>query len=124
MKREDDKYDWTEPFIVPLNGLAAGLIKRACGGRNGMVFGAGKVNSKPRMRRDDPAALMRAIWAKHKFPHAYPHDLRRTAATLVQSAVLHDRPKWTRGVSQLALEPKGRRRQQRHRHLHTVRPLR
>jgi hypothetical protein len=93
MKREDDKYDSTEPFIVPLSGIAVDLIKRARGGRDGRVFGAGKVNSQAHMRRDDPAALMRAIWAKHKFKHAYPHDLRRTAGTLVQSAVLPDRPK-------------------------------
>jgi integrase len=42
------------------------------------------------------AALMRAIWRKHRFPSARPHDLRRSAATLIQSAVLPDRPmKWS-----------------------------
>jgi integrase len=48
------------------------------------------------MRVNQPAALMRAIWRKHGFPSARPHDLRRTAATLIQSAVLPDRPmKWS-----------------------------
>jgi integrase len=95
MKRKDKKGASREPFIVPLNAMAVDLINRSNGGRDGRVLGAGQLRSTAqRMRHDDPGALMRAIWAKHGFPHAYPHDLRRTAATLVESAVLPDRPKW------------------------------
>jgi hypothetical protein len=48
------------------------------------------------MRVNQPAVLMRAIWRKHGFPSARPHDLRRTGATLIQSAVLRDRlMKWS-----------------------------
>ncbi len=95
MKRKDKKGTSKEPFIMPLNALAVDLIKQARGGRNGLVLGAGMLTgTAQRLRHDDPAALMRAIWAKHGFEHAYPHDLRRTAATLVEFAVLPDRPKW------------------------------
>lgn len=98
MKRSDDEDEDTEPFIVPLNALAVGLIKGAQGGGR-RVLGAAKITAKTTtqaMQVKHPAALMRAIWKKHGFQNARPHDLRRTAATLVQSAVLPDRPmKWT-----------------------------
>jgi integrase len=97
MKREDDDYDSTDPFIVPLNGTAVALIREAQG-RDNRVLGPARINAKPTthtMRGNEPAALMRAIWKKHGLPYARPHDLRRTAATLIQSAVLPDRPmKW------------------------------
>src|SRR5690242_19062007 len=58
--------------------------------------GSGQKAATQAMRRNEPAALMRAIWKKHGLPYARPHDLRRTAATLVQSAILPDRPmKWS-----------------------------
>ena len=75
------------------------LIQSARGRDNRRVLGPAQVNAKATthtMRGNDPAALMRAIWKKHSLPYARPHDLRRTAATLVQSAVLPDRPmKWS-----------------------------
>jgi integrase len=99
MKREDDDCDSTDPFIVPLNGMAVALIAVAQGRDNRRVLGAARINAKATtrtMRVNQPAALMRAIWRKHGFPSARPHDLRRTAATLIQSAVLPDRPmKWS-----------------------------
>ncbi len=99
MKREDDDYESTESFIAPLNALAVDLIKGAKGRDNRRVFGPARINAKPTthtMNVKDPAALMSAIWKKHGLPYARPHDLRRTAATLVQSAVLPDRPmKWS-----------------------------
>ncbi|MGY3122757.1 integrase [Bradyrhizobium sp. S3.14.4] len=96
MKRSDDEDQATDPFILPLNGMAVALIAGAQGRGNAKVLGPGKLSSKTTtLRGNDPAALMRAIWAKHGLPYARPHDLRRTAATLVQSAVLPDRPmKW------------------------------
>ncbi len=99
MKREDDDYDSTEPFIAPLNAMAVALIKGARGNDNRRVLGPARIKAKATthtMRGNDPAALMRAIWKKHNLPYARPHDLRRTAATLVQAAVLPDRPmKWS-----------------------------
>lgn len=99
MKHEDDDCDSTDPFIVPLNGMAVALIAVAQGRDNRRVLGAARLNAKATtrtMRVNQPAALMRAIWRKHGFPSARPHDLRRTAATLIQSAVLPDRPmKWS-----------------------------
>ncbi|UPT98876.1 integrase family protein [Bradyrhizobium barranii subsp. apii] len=99
MKRSDDEDEATDPFMVPLNGIAVGLIAGAQGRDNRRVLGAALIgaNATTRtMRVNQPAALMRAIWQKHGFPAARPHDLRRTAATLIQSAVLPDRPmKWS-----------------------------
>jgi hypothetical protein len=97
MKRSDDEDEATDPFIVPLNGLAVDLIKSAQGRDNRRLLGPALVKAKgATMRVNQPAALMRAIWKKHDFPSARPHDLRRSAATLVQSAVLPDRPmKWS-----------------------------
>jgi hypothetical protein len=79
--------------------MAVALIKGANGHDNRRVLGPARINAKATthtMKRNDPAALMRAIWKKHELRYARPHDLRRTAATLVQSAVLPDRPmKWS-----------------------------
>ena len=99
MKREDDGYDSTDPFIAPLNAIAVALIKGARGRDNRRVLGPARINAKATtatMQGRAPAKLMGAIWKKHGFRYARPHDLRRTAATLVQSAVLPDRPmKWS-----------------------------
>ena len=99
MKRSDDEDEATDPFIAPLNGMAVALIRGAQGRDNRRVLGPALLNAKAdtrTMRGNQPAALMRAIWHKHGFPSARPHDLRRTAATLIQSAVLPDRPmKWS-----------------------------
>jgi integrase len=98
MKRSDDEDEATDPFIVPLNGMAVALIKGTKSRDVSRVLGPAliKADANTRtMRVNQPAALMRAIWKKHGFPGARPHDLRRTAATLIQSAVLPDRPmKW------------------------------
>ena len=97
MKRGDDEGEFTDPFIVPLNAMAVSLIRGAQGRGNRHVLGPARLLTKSAtvMRRNDPAALMHAIWTKHGRPYARPHDLRRTAATLIQSAVLPDRPmKW------------------------------
>ncbi len=96
MKRSDDEDEATDPFIVPLNGMAVDLIKGAQGRDNRRVLGAARITARATtMRVNQPAALMRAIWKKHGFSASRPHDLRRTAATLIQSAVLPDRPmKW------------------------------
>ena len=79
--------------------MAVALIKGACGSDNLRVLGPARTTAKATtvtMQSNDPAALMRAVWKKHGFAYARPHDLRRTAATLVQSAVLPDRPmKWS-----------------------------
>ena len=99
MKGEDDGSDSTDPFIAPLNGMAVALIRGARGRDNRRVLGPGRIRAKATtatMQGHAPAMLMRAIWKKHGFANARPHDLRRTAATLVQSAVLPDRPmKWS-----------------------------
>lgn len=99
MKRENDDYDSTDPFIAPLNATAVALIKGARGLDNRRVLGPARTAARATtvtMRGDAPAKLMGAIWKKHGFAYARPHDLRRTAATLVQSAVLPDRPmKWS-----------------------------
>ena len=79
--------------------MAVALVRTAQGRDNRRVLGPARINAKANTRTmpvNQPAALMRAIWKKHGFPGARPHDLRRTAATLIQSAVLPDRPmKWT-----------------------------
>ena len=99
MKGEDDGYDSTDPFIAPLNGdggradQGRARPRQSPGARPGADQRQGHDAT---MQGNAPAALMRAIWKKHGFAYARPHDLRRTAATLVQSAVLPDRPmKWS-----------------------------
>jgi hypothetical protein len=66
MKREDDDGDSTDPFIVPLNGMAVDLIKSAQGRDNRRVLGAALIKAEANtrtMRVNQPAALMRAICA-------------------------------------------------------------
>jgi len=58
------------------------------------VFGAAKVTGKELLTPNKLAACLRAIVARLGIPRATPHDLRRTAGTLIQSAVLPDRPKY------------------------------
>src|SRR5262249_14314303 len=92
MKR-DDEADNTEPFIVPLNALAVNLIG-ATESTGGRVLRACKSRGTQMVTPNKIAALMRAVVSKLGIPHATPHDLRRTASTLIQSAVLPDRPKY------------------------------
>ena len=47
MKREDDDYDSTEPFIAPLNAMAVALIKGAHGRDNRQVLGPARIKAKP-----------------------------------------------------------------------------
>jgi integrase len=63
--------------------MAGGRVLRAC-----------KPGGKELVTPNKIAALMRAVVAKLGIPRARPHDLRRTASTLIQSAVLPDRPKY------------------------------
>src|SRR4051794_13045309 len=99
MKR-DDEDDNTEPFIVPLNAMAVDLIRQTGGEksppekRTDRVLRACKPGGTELVRPNKIAALMRAIVAELGIPRATPHDLRRTASTLIQSAVLPDRPKY------------------------------
>lgn len=93
MKRDDEDCESTEPFIVPLNALAVDLVGRATG-KTGRVLGVYKPAARQLVKPHLIAALMRAVVAKLDIPRATPHDLRRTATTLIQSAVLADRPKY------------------------------
>ena len=97
MKREDDDYDSTDPFIAPLNGMAVALIRGARGRDNRRVLGPARIKAKATSTDAANAGRTDARdLAKHGLPNARPHDLRRTAATLIQSAVLPDRPmKWS-----------------------------
>jgi integrase len=92
MKR-DDEDDNTEPFIVPLNAMSVHLIRQT-NSTSGRVLRACKPGGKELVSPNKIAALMRAVVAKLGIPRATPHDLRRTASTLIQSAVLPDRPKY------------------------------
>ena len=92
MKRDDEDEN-TEPFIVPLNALAVSLI-RETKSTSGRVLRACKPAGTELVSPNKIAALMRAVVAKLGIPRATPHDLRRTASTLIQSAVLPDRPKY------------------------------
>ena len=92
MKRDDEDDD-TEPFIVPLNAMAVGLIAQA-NGAGKRVLGPAKFTGKELLKPNKLAGCLRAIVAKLGIPRATPHDLRRTAATLIRSAVLPDRPKF------------------------------
>src|SRR3954468_12829571 len=92
MKRDDEDEN-TEPFIVPLNAIAVDLIG-ATKSTSGRVLRACKPGGNELVRPNKIAALMRAVVEKLGIPRATPHDLRRTASTLIQSAVLPDRPKY------------------------------
>jgi len=92
MKRDDEDDD-TEPFIVPLNAMAVDLIAQASGAGQ-RVLGPAKVTGKELLKPNRLAGCLRAIVARLGIPRATPHDLRRTAGTLIQSAVLPDRPKY------------------------------
>jgi hypothetical protein len=58
------------------------------------VLGPAKVTGKELLKPNRLAGCLRAIVARLGTPRATPQDLRRTAGTLIQSAVLPDRPKY------------------------------
>ena len=83
-------------FVVPLSPRAVAVIKSGTGyGKSGAVFKKAKTGTCGRpgeqLPREEVAAFMAAIWAKHQFKHATPRDLRRTATQLITSTRLRYR---------------------------------
>ena len=91
MKRHDKKYPSQEPFIVPLNALAVRLIRAAHGGRNGRAFGPAFPGGKAQLNVIKLGACARKLVKALGIPRFTPHDLRRTAATMLSAMKLSNR---------------------------------